>query len=1173
MSSNPSPLLYTAESWEKVYKAFNEVNFTAYDYSAVKQSLIDYLKINYPENFNDYHEASLMIALAEMFAYIAEQISYRVDLSVHEVLLPTARRKQSILALAKLISYTSSRNLPLRGLVKINSISTSETLTDSQGNSLTNKIINWNDPNNALWKEQFFLVMNQVMTQPYGSPFKAFQIDDTIFQQYEFQNVLETDSTNSSFRNGVLKTTVTLNGQNIDFEIVPSDIDTNGVFERSPNQNAYFTLLYGNDGYGDSSNGTGFMMYLKQGTLNKLTYVFNSAQSNYKLNVAVPNINDVDVWVQQVNDSGLIVSEWEAVPNVAGTNLAFNGVTNFNKFEIETLENDNINIIFGDGDFAAIPTGIFNIWVRSSSSGTVTVPMSQISGNNATFLYTSQLGNQESCSITYSLTSALQNAAPSEDIEHIRSVAPAVYYSQNRMVNGPDYNSFLLQDPSILRLYAVNRTFAGQPKYIEWNDPSGSYQNVMVFGNDLLMYYDVDVAVSISTDSSRSLIDSVIEPALSNPGIYNLLVYAFYTSPLPLNLAFITPRTAFIEDVSQIVGGLPFQEKTWIQGALDRHWYGEPDSIVNLDVNLQSTSSLPLTPHAVVNGDTDQLIWDPTMKMVTEDYVTTTYTAVPTPNNVSGVQNSVVRQKRFGIAFNPNRAFVSQLTLNPASTDPLSVPSFNTFTSADIVQNLGTAEVYTIEITDTLGTFTVYGSVSGPQVNGTVGQVYTNGVISFLIDFPSTATDKTITIGDAFIINIQYLSYVFTPSLYTANLTGVFSLIDEAILTAGAETFPYDVSDPVKSWVMIIERFDDAATGNVAYWKVTERNFQLTVQSPTTNFWFNSNQQIIDPDTKQPVYDQVRVLKSNLSADGSAPIGTDQIYNVSGSIINPDGTVNSHALAVAPAASSIYYSGAATPANPIEFLNFIGTNEFIYFTQDPATGILTPVTPTIYITGLTYTNNVSGNYVRKIGRANLDFLWQHFTPSENLIDPSTSNIIDMYVLTLGYYSAMQDFLNGVTPVAPAPPSSLDLRNTYAKMLENKMLSDTVVLHSGTIKLLFGAQALPQLRASFRIVQSAQAQLTGDQIRAKVLALINQYFSINNWDFGQDFYATELMAVIQSTYPTEIASAVLVPVFPTNYFGDLFYLRAGPNEVFASCAALGDIEIITGIDRLTLNQKP
>ena len=1177
MSANPSPLLYAAESWERVYKAFEQVNFTAYDYDAVKQSLLDYLKLNYPENFNDYHEASLMVALAEMFAYIAEQLSYRVDLSVHEVLLPTAQRKQSILALAKLISYTASRNLPLRGLVKINSVSTSETVSDSQGNSLTNRIIIWNDSNNPLWKEQFFAVINKVLTQPFGAPFKSFQIDNTIFQQFEIQNVLETESTGATIRNGVIKFKQSVNGLDLDFELVPGDVDQNGIFERSPNPNAYFTMLYADDGYGDSSDTTGFMMYLKQGVLSKLNYVFDSSQPNRVLNVDIMNVNDVDVWVQQVDEQGVITAVWEAVPNVGGQNLAFNGIQSSTKYEIETLENDKINLIFGDGDFAAIPTGIFNIWVRSSASGVIQVPKNLIVNQPVTFLYTSKLGKQESCSFSYSLSSALQNSAPSENVEHIRSVAPSVYYTQNRMVNGQDYNSYFLKDPSILRLKSVNRTFAGQPKYIEWNDPSGSYQNVKVFGNDVRMYYNVGVATQISDISSRSMIDEVIEPALSDSGIYNLIVYAFFTSGSPLNIAFIQPRTRFIEDINQTIGGYPFQEKTLIQGALDRHWYGEPDAVVSLDVNLlEAGSTLPKFPHAIVNNDTDHLIYDQNMKLVIKDYVTTDpiqrYHAVSTPGNISGIQESVIRQRRFGIRFNPDRSFVSALRINTDSTNPLNIPYTDVLTSANIVQATGTIEVYTVEIIDTSGTFSIYGSVSGPQISGTIGTAYTNGVISFLIGFPLTA-DTTITIGDTFIIDVELIAGVFTPFVYKKNLTGSFELIDESILSSDAETLPYDVNDEVKSWIMIIERMDNI-DGNVLYWKVTQRNFQLTVESPTTKFWFNQEMKLIDPDTKKPVYDQLRILKSNLIADGTQSVGFDQIYNVESALLYPDGTVNFNALAISPVnALDVYYSGAGTPVNPLEFLRFIGTGDYVYFLQDPSTGKLTLVTATVYLQSLNYVNDVSGNYVRKIGRDNLDFLWQHFTPDDHLIDPSTSNIIDVYVLTRGYYSGVQNYLRGIEPIEPTPPTALELRNTYRNLIESKMISDTVVMHSGKVKLIFGTQALPALRATFRIVRSGSAKLTGDQIRSKVLDLINQYFSINNWDFAQDFYATELMAVIQSKMSTEIASAVLVPVFPTNYFGDLFYLRSAPDEVFVSCAALGDIEIIDGIDRLTLKQKP
>jgi len=101
------------------------------------------------------------------------------------------------------------------------------------------------------------------------------------------------------------------------------------------------------------------------------------------------------------------------------------------------------------------------------------------------------------------------------------------------MVNGQDYNSFMLKDPSILRMMAINRTFAGQPKYIDWNDASGSYQNVKVFGNDLAMYYDITSTTVTNTASSRSLIDSVLEPMLSESGIYNMIAYAFHSAAAP----------------------------------------------------------------------------------------------------------------------------------------------------------------------------------------------------------------------------------------------------------------------------------------------------------------------------------------------------------------------------------------------------------------------------------------------------------------------------------------------------------------------------------------------------------------------------------------------------------------------------------------------------------------
>jgi hypothetical protein len=1162
-----SKMLYAAESWERVYTAFEQINFTAYDYDAVKQSLLDYLKLNYPESFNDYIESSQLIALIETFAYMAEQLAYRVDMSVHENMLPTAQRKQNILRLAKLISYTASRNLPLRGLVKVTSISTSESITDSQGNLLTNKVINWADSNNSLWKEQFFLALNRVTTNAFGSPSKVFQVDSTVFQQYELQNVLDSEVDGTAFVNGTLPLKLTVNGSTLKFELVPADIDSDGVFERSPNPKSYFNLLYANDGFGDSSDMTGFMMYMKQGTLSKLQYTFDTKIPNRVVEISQTGINDVDVWLQEVTAAEDIIKEWEPVENINGLNLAYNTISGTKKYEIETLEDDAIRLVFGSGDFSAIPTGYFNIWVRSSESGGMTVSKEDLVDYSVTFAYTSKQGKRESCTMTVSLISALQNSAVSEDIEHIRTVAPSVHYSQNRMVNGQDYNSFMMKDSSILKLKTVNRTFAGQPKYLDWNDASGTYQNVKIFGDDMRMYYDMSSTASTSRLSSRSVIDQLIEPALSDPGVYNLLVYSFYQSASPLNLAYVRPRVSFIENAALTIDGVKILEKTELQGALDRHWYGEPSYLVSLGPDL-TTETSPKTYYGVVTDDTDGKVYDSSLKLVTVDS-SSNYVLSTLPGAVSGMQEAVTKQKRFGIKFNPDRPFASNLQIGPASE---TITSSSTLTSSDIVQASAVTEAITVEIVDAdTGTFTVVGSKSGILPTGIVGTPYTNGLLSFIVDFPA-GLDTTLVVGDAFIINIV-AGATLTPTVYKQNLLGRFEVIDEHLLTDDVETMSYDVTDDVASWVILLER-NDNSDGSLSYWRMITRNFRLIIESPTTRFWYNNDAKIVDSETKLTVTDTVKLLKSNLYADSSKPLGTDQAYDVVGTLRYTNGDVNINALQVTPTATtSDYMPSDGRPQASLQFLNFIGTSKYVYFSIDSSTGKLTPVTATTYLETLTYTDDVADNiYARKLGREDLDFAWIHYAPSDNLIDPSPSNIHDTYILTRGYYSRMLDWLNGTLTTEPVAPTSFELRTSYRSMLASKMLSDAVVLHPAKIKLLFGDKAAAELRAKFKIVKASGSSLTDDQLRIKTLDIISSYFDIAEWDFGTAFYATELLAVIHQKLATDIASVVLVPEFPTNYYGDLLYIEADSDEILMPAAELKDIVVISGLDKTSLRQK-
>ncbi len=148
-----------AEAWTRAHEVFTRVNFNAFDFNTIKESLLDYMKLYFPEDFNDYIESSEFVAILELFAYVGEILAYRLDLNAHENFITTAERKESILRLAKLLSYRASRNIPARGLVKITGIQTTEQVIDAQGNNLSNTNIVWNDLNNQNWKEQFIPVL------------------------------------------------------------------------------------------------------------------------------------------------------------------------------------------------------------------------------------------------------------------------------------------------------------------------------------------------------------------------------------------------------------------------------------------------------------------------------------------------------------------------------------------------------------------------------------------------------------------------------------------------------------------------------------------------------------------------------------------------------------------------------------------------------------------------------------------------------------------------------------------------------------------------------------------------------------------------------------------------------------------------------------------------------
>lgn len=1208
--------LYAAESWDRVYKAFENVNFVSYDYEAVKESLIQYMKMYYAEVFNDYIESSELIAIIDTFAVMAEQLAYRVDMASHELFISTAQRKQNILKLAKLISYNSARNLPARGLVKITSVSSTETIIDSQGNDLSNRTIIWNDANNSLWKEQFFLVMNRMLVNPFGQPSKAFQVGDIAFQLYTINTIP------GAFARGVFQYSAETNSDSVRMEIVPSDLDGDGVFERTPDNNGMMSIVYANDGLGDASDLTGFLMYTKQGTLINIPLSFNAAIPNQSIDVNVKDVNNVDVWLNKVDTSGATVERWEIIDNINSQNIYFNANSNSKKFEVETLEDDKIRLLFGDGNFAEMPVGDFNLWVRQSSAAGTIIQKNKVVNIPMGLTYNSTLASRESASMSFSLVSTLQNSSASEDIEHIRRAAPATYYSQGRMVNGQDYNTLLLRDSSVLKLKAINRTFAGQPKYIDWNDASGNYQNVKIFGDDLRIYYDLKMNSMVSKESSRTMIDSVIEPMLKSATTTNMITYMTSTNAKLRGIK-ANPRYKFIEDSK-----FGLKEKTEIQGRLDRHWYGEASNNVTIGGIL----------HAVVSGDDDYLIYNDTIPR-TIDGVNPYLSGLP-----SGLQPAS-ESPVFGIGFT------------------IEVPMKGNGTISGIVSKSGAiSETWTIElISDTDGTYVF--SVTGSE-SGNIGLAIADSAEAFdsdLISFAITSGDVPFALGDAFVIDVvnnvvaQRTFPIGVQTFPGINLNGRwYTVSGEMIDTESAYSVAHHgetAPGTDRSWIFMISRNDDDF-GNTRDWEIRFRDLRMVVESPTTKFWYNTDSYIVDSNSKNRVRDRIAILKSNLTKDRKLAIGTNKNFDVIDSVKFDNGVVNVNSLEVLPTDATGQYNsgdgipddsmafaalvntgmihifeqkipaltwdithnlGTTTPAaefiglasgvkftiqamsanrSKITFKNASGTAiatagkvslsnldtaDYVYFkapdpTDPNAREVPVNVTPEIKnMFGANEMISSNGLYTRKIGRDGLDFLWQHFSPNSNLIDPSTSNLIDMFVLTRGYYDNVMSYVNGTNQYKPVAPTPLELRNSYSSLLASKMISDTVVMHSGKIRLLFGSLAEPQLRSKFRVIKSMGSTLTDDQIKAEIVNVIKTFFTIDNWDFGNTFYATELFSLIHQRLPQDVASVVLVPLFVNNSFGSMFVVEPAEDEILQSCATIDDIEIVNTFTPTTLRQ--
>jgi hypothetical protein len=155
---------------------------------------------------------------------------------------------------------------------------------------------------------------------------------------------------------------------------------------------------------------------------------------------------------------------------------------------------------------------------------------------------------------------------------------------------------------------------------------------------------------------------------------------------------------------------------------------------------------------------------------------------------------------------------------------------------------------------------------------------------------------------------------------------------------------------------------------------------------------------------------------------------------------------------------------------------------------------------------------------------------------------------------------------------PTAPTSEELGSNYSDLENYKSISDTLIYNPAVFKPIFGDKADPALQATFKVIKNPNVVVSDYDIQTSVIAAINNYFNVANWDFGEAFYFSELAAYLHTVLAPNISSVLIVPASQSSVFGSLMQINANFNEIITSAATVKNVEIISAITAAQINQN-
>ena len=1104
--------LLVAEDWRKIYQAFQQADFRSYDFETLRRTMVAYLQENYPDDFNDFVESSEYVALIDLIAYISQALSFRVDLNARENFLETAERRNSVLRLARLINYNAKRNKPASGLLKIDSISTTQDVQDSTGTNLANSNIIWNDSANTNYREQFTAILNAANQtgQLFGNPRESGSIGGITTEVYTLSsNQLDLP---------IFKFQKSVGGVSRSFEIVPSTTtDSDSIYESAPVPGTGLTYTYRTDGSGDSSNNTGFFFLFKQGNLQQADFTVDTAVTNYVKSLDTANINDTDVWLYKLDQLGQLLESWTKVPSLSGNNAIYNSLskTERNTYNVVTKNDDAIDLVFGDGNFSNIPSGSFRSYYRVSDNAKYAIQSSDLQNVQLTVPYTDANGAQQSLSMSVSLKASVYNSAATESNDSIKEKAAQVYYSQNRMITAEDYQVVPLSaSQEIVKVRSVNRSASGISRAKEILDPTGAYSNVNVFAEDGILYREESVQQFTFTFNNRSDIQSTIDTSVEaklKEAYARQFYYLKYgtkdASTLSATWNSTTTSTNTNTGYFTSGGALVIGDS-----ATSNLKFAKPGALVK----FTSPDTRKFLNGTLVTSTTDNA----------EDRAWAKIGAVVLDGANEGAGN--LESGEGPVTLNsivPAGAVVNAIIPNLTT-------SFSATLEADLIDRIEAYEEFGLRydvdsetwkvITSTnLSTSAVFSLANKGSVTGT------NADTSWWFRFTND--------GNTYTVQYRKLDYLFESE----SQNKFHYDVEEKI-------YDYTTGKSVKDTVKILKTNSIVSTGNSVGYPIT---------------W-----QVVDVVTEADGFQDNRKVKVGFfDADDDGVVDNPELFDI---YVEP--TLSESTKFVFFEKYTSY--DAIERFRPYASTNFIVaeketdinlntstyTDEQLFYFYDSAEDVIKKYSST------TNTLTTTTDYTARKGRSSINFQYKHHAGQETRIDPSVSNIVDVYLLERTYDNLFRIWLQegGSKPIVATADQ---LRINYSGTLNPlKSLSDQIIYHPVKYKILFGSNADEQLQATFKVVKNPKTNVSDAVIKTRVIAAINEFFALDNWDFGDAFYFTELAAYIHNELAPDLLTAVIVPNQSGQGFGSLFQIDSAADEIFISGATVDDVSIITAL---------